>query len=143
MQVSTPEPETVKSQVAELHDIMQLDVHVPEQSLLHTSVMSAQGLPWSSLLHQEGSTVRVAISGVKLNVVCRNGEETESSSTYTGNVEPMLRLGMSALHPSALEFDPAAGELALEGSEGVSAQLEGKFKMLGEEEQEVFSARTG
>jgi PQQ-like domain len=108
-----------------------------------TTVVSAESLPWPSVLEAEGSVIRVKTTGVKVKIDCRKGGKSEASVTFRGAEQPSFnRSGSSALHPSFLEFDAGSGLLEGEGSAGaVQNHTEGWVKLFGYEEQELIRAK--
>jgi alpha-tubulin suppressor-like RCC1 family protein len=107
----------------------------------YTSVVTAESLPWPSVLEYEGSVIRVKTTGVKLKIDCQKEGKSEGSETFVGADQPSFHRGTSALHPGFLEYDPGAGSLEKEGSKGaVLAKIEGEVKVLGYDEQELINA---
>ena len=107
-----------------------------------TSVVTAQALPWPSVLEAEGTLIRAKTAGIKATTDCQKEGKSEGSVAFVGADQPSFHKGVSALHPGFLEYDAGSGALEKEGSKGgVQDQIEGEVKILGYEEQELISAK--
>ena len=108
----------------------------------YSSVVSAEALPWPSILESEGTAIRSRTTGVKLKTDCQKEGKSEGSVTFAGRYGPSVHKGASALHPGFLEFDAGSGTLEAQGSKGaVLGQPEGEVRTMGYEEQELIAAR--
>jgi len=103
-------------------------------------------LPWLDVLRIVKGKVRDAYTGVRFGAGCEEPETGEFAGTNIvnqlgGNWEPLApagaKKGTSALHPGFSEFDPEAGGLEVEGSNGTSTvTAAGSLKTEGLEHQE-------
>ena len=127
---------------------------------LYTEVL-AEKLPWDTELEEaEPGLFRDLTTGIKLNTLCWESKadkelnETEgrkgepATVTPLGNVvdvgalSPKVIHGVSASHPSSIEFDSGSDELEVEGSEGtVLMKIEGKLRGVGTFEQELIRVK--
>ena len=115
-----------------------------------TTEVSAESLPWASVLEVAAGVIRMRSTGVKEFVKCVTGGKVEGGTKFLTNEAsvcckawaPADRHGTSALHAGFLEFDPGSGELEAEGSkEAVKAKTEGEVKLIGYAEQEVINTK--
>jgi hypothetical protein len=115
-----------------------------------TTEVSAESLPWESVLEVAAGVTRMRSTGVKEFVKCVAGGKVEGGTKFLTNEAsvcckawaPTDRHGTSALHPGLLEFDAGSGELEAEGSkEAVKAKTEGDVKLLGYAEQELIDTK--
>lgn len=97
---------------------------------------TAEALPWPSVLTEaKVGTIRSETTKVKVKITCKAGETLLGGANFVGANFPTVKKGSSALHPGFIEFDPASGELEVEGSGGtVKGKTEGEAKLLGYEE---------
>jgi hypothetical protein len=111
-------------------------------------MVTPESLPWPLELVASGSVIRAKTTGIKLVVECLKGGTVESAIGFVTNpgsacckaLQPMFKHGTSALHPGFVEFDPASGEVEVEGSVGaIRAKVEGELKYLGFTEQEIIN----
>jgi hypothetical protein len=106
----------------------------------YTSVVTAESLPWGSLLEGETGVLRSKTVGMKIKIDCQREGQSEGSETFVGATAPSARHGTSALHPGFVEYDAGAGTLEKEGSKGGAlGKLEGEVKVLGYDEQELIN----
>ncbi|HEV2923066.1 MAG TPA: hypothetical protein VGW98_03470 [Solirubrobacteraceae bacterium] len=106
-----------------------------------TSVLTAQSLPWPSVLEPVGSKIRLKTAGMNVTSDCQKEGKSEGSETFVGATAPNAKHGTSALHPGFFEYDAGAGTLEKEGSVGsVLSKIEGETKILGYNEQELINA---
>jgi hypothetical protein len=106
----------------------------------YTSVVTAESLPWGSLLEGETGVLRSKTVGMKIKIDCQKEGKSEGSETFVGATAPSARHGTSALHPGLVEYDAGAGTLEQEGSKGGAlGKLEGEVKVLGYDEQELIN----
>jgi hypothetical protein len=115
-----------------------------------TTEVSAESLPWASVLEVAAGVTRMRSTGVKVFIKCVTGGKVEGGTKFLTNEAsvcckawtPADRHGISALHAGFLEFDPGSGELEAEGSkEAVKAKTEGEVKIIGYTEQEAINTK--
>jgi hypothetical protein len=107
-----------------------------------TSVVTAQALPWSSVLEPEGSPVRAKTIGIKVTSDCQKEGNSEGRIAFVGTNAPSFKSATGSLHPSFLEYGAGSGTLEQEGSKGaVLAATEAEVKLLGYGEQELITVR--
>jgi hypothetical protein len=103
-------------------------------------VLTAEGLPWLTLLEEEAGVLRDHVAGVKVRAKCTiPGVGVVVNTVYEGELKPQTVNGTSATKPSFDEFGPGSGEL-------VSAELgngknTGKNKVQGYEKQELITVK--
>jgi hypothetical protein len=114
-----------------------------------SEALVAENLPWANVLTEEvAGTIRQETTGVKLDLVCREGtviigEPRFAVAPAERGPRPKAVEGTEALHPGIREFDtPGSGELELEGSSnGVHVRFEGAVKLLGYNAQELIAVK--
>ena len=108
----------------------------------YDSVVTAQSLPWSSVLASEGSVVRAITTGVNIKTDCQKNGVSQGSVTFVGADQPSFLKGTMALHPGRLKFGAGSGTLEAEGSAGsILARTEGEVKILGFDEQDLIGVK--
>jgi hypothetical protein len=95
-------------------------------------------LPWLSHLGTEGENIRVTIENIVHRVKCSSGPEEFVNTAFKGTLTPRLVNGVSAAKPGFLEFGAGSGTLV--SKEFGAAEVSGKLKIVGYEEQEIIGA---
>jgi hypothetical protein len=107
-----------------------------------TSVVTAESLPWASVLEAAGSVITSKTTVVKIKADCQKEGKSVGSETFVGADQPTFFHGTSALHPGFLQFALGSSSLEKEGSKGaVQAEIEGDLKLFGYDSQELINVK--
>jgi hypothetical protein len=101
-------------------------------------------LPWATeLIEPSPGVIRDETKMMRMTIECEEAGKVVASIPFIGSLKPKVLHGTSALHPGYEEFEPASGELEVEGSGGtITVALEGVDKQQGFVEQELINAKS-